>query len=159
GRFTSVPLVAVPPQPTTEAQKADAKRREARRKLIQDLTSETPKSNDLLPFVQRSALQTYTTIDRLKEIMNESRASYRFNDSVGDTEGQLREQLDLVARMIRANFGTRIFYVSIGGFDTHSDQRDKHEKLLGELGTAIATFFSQLDQPLPAPAPIDSSKP
>jgi uncharacterized protein (DUF1501 family) len=157
GRFTTVPqVVAVAQGAPGAAPSPDAKRREARRKLIQDLTRETPKTDNLLPFVQRSALQTYTTIDRLKEIMNENRAM-RFVDTVGDTEGQLREQLDLVARMIRANFGTRIFYVSINGFDTHSDQRDKHEKLLRELGGAIATFFTQVDNDQPAqPAPVQA---
>lgn len=148
--FTTV-TPSIEPQP---ANAGDAKRREARRKLIQDLTREAPASPNMLPFVQRSALQTYTTIDRLKQIMQESQNNqYRYFRNVGDDEqGQLRGQLDLVARMIRANFGTRIFYVSIGGFDTHSEQRAKHEGLLREIADAVANFFSQLDGVAPVAA-------
>lgn len=146
GTFTRVEAPAAP------ANDADAKRRAARRKLIDELTREAPAGAGLLPFVQRSALQTYTTIDRLKQIMQETRDNRFFRD-VGENEGQLEAQLQLVARMIRAEFGTRIFYVSIGGWDTHSDQREKHEKLLREVSSAITTLFVQLDAPDASPAP------
>jgi uncharacterized protein (DUF1501 family) len=135
--------------PAEKADDPEAKRRAKRRSLIQELTRDTPEAGNLLPFVQRSALQTYTTIDRLKEIMRDTRDDNRFFRNVGEDEGQLTAQLSLVAKMIRAEFGSRIFYVSIGGWDTHSEQREKHEKLLREVGSAIANFFSQLDQPTP----------
>ena len=62
--------------------------------------------------------------------------------------------------MIRAEFGSRIFYVSIGGWDTHSEQREKHEKLLREVGNAIASFIVQLDNPTPVvPAGVDLEVP
>jgi uncharacterized protein (DUF1501 family) len=82
GRFTTVPqVVAVAQNAPGAAPSPDARRREARRKLILDLTRETPKTDNLLPFVQRSALQTYTTIDRLKEILTPACAGRTRNRS------------------------------------------------------------------------------
>jgi uncharacterized protein (DUF1501 family) len=48
--------------------------------------------------------------------------------------------------MINADFGTRVFYLSIGGFDTHSEQLRQHEQLLGQIANAVAGFFAQLQQ-------------
>ena len=39
--------------------------------------------------------------------------------------------------MIAAGFGTRIFYVSIAGFDTHANQLQEHQQLLQQLADAV----------------------
>ena len=36
----------------------------------------------------------------------------------------LTGKMDLVARLIKQGFGTRVFYVALDGFDTHADQAD-----------------------------------
>src|SRR5207237_564046 len=41
---------------------------------------------------------------------------------------------------------TRVFYVSLDGFDTHSMQSEGHRKLMQELGDAISFFFQNLKQ-------------
>jgi uncharacterized protein (DUF1501 family) len=46
--------------------------------------------------------------------------------------------------MITADFGTRVFYLSVGGFDTHADQLRQHEQLLAQVGAAVAGFFDML---------------
>ena len=57
-----------------------------------------------------------------------------------DLAGQLR----MVARMIAAGLPTRVYYVSMGGFDTHANQLQTHENLMRNLGRALATFVSDL---------------
>lgn len=57
----------------------------------------------------------------------------------------LGRQLTLVARLINANLGVRVFNTSIGGFDTHSDQLGGHTQLLGTIDNAIDSFFANLD--------------
>jgi uncharacterized protein (DUF1501 family) len=53
-------------------------------------------------------------------------------------------QLRLIAQIIAANFGTKLFYTEIGGFDTHSNQVSQHEQLLGRVSAAIAAFHKDL---------------
>jgi uncharacterized protein (DUF1501 family) len=50
----------------------------------------------------------------------------------------------LIAGLIAHGFGTRIFYVSLDGFDTHAEQAASHQKLLADLADSIGTFFQTL---------------
>src|SRR5262249_3416010 len=76
------PLVAPPPAPVqAKPVVPEDKHRTARKKLIQDLAQATPEDDGLLQFVRRSSLQTYTTIDRLREITktdNSNRYAFYF---------------------------------------------------------------------------------
>lgn len=49
-----------------------------------------------------------------------------------------------VARVHVAGLGTRIFYTSQGGYDTHSNQLKDHTVLLSDLSIAISNFFQDL---------------
>ncbi|MBI1851013.1 MAG: DUF1501 domain-containing protein [Planctomycetes bacterium] len=51
-----------------------------------------------------------------------------------------------VARLVAANLPTRVYYVSLGGFDTHSDQKGRHERLLEGFGSAIRAFLADLEK-------------
>lgn len=42
--------------------------------------------------------------------------------------------------MIAADLPTRVYYVSLGGFDTHANQAGRHATLLEELGKALEQF-------------------
>src|SRR5262249_21391901 len=46
--------------------------------------------------------------------------------------------------LIGKGFGTRIFYVTLDGFDTHADQAPAHQRLLSDLATSIGEFFREL---------------
>ncbi len=56
----------------------------------------------------------------------------------------LAEQLDIVAQLITAGSPTRVYQVSMGGFDNHAQEKDTHARLLGELDAAIAGFMSAI---------------
>jgi uncharacterized protein (DUF1501 family) len=117
----------------------------ARRQLIENLAKLPPEPNDeLLQFVQHAAIQTYTRIDRLKKIMGERTRTNRY--VFQGQEGELGQNLSLIAQLISAEFGTRIFYVSLGGFDTHANQQQPHQQLLQQLANAVGNFFTQLEQ-------------
>lgn len=119
----------------------------ARRQLIEKLArpAEGDDSNNMLHFVQRRQLQTYTNIDRLHDVLGNYRGQNinRFqNRDRRASSGRLTEKLGLVAHLISKEFGTRVFYVTLGNFDTHSKQAQSHENLLRELGSGINNFFN-----------------
>jgi len=39
---------------------------------------------------------------------------------------------------------TRVYSASLGGFDTHADERGKQQKLLTDLDTALTPFVRRL---------------
>ena len=58
--------------------------------------------------------------------------------------GDLTAQLDIVAACIAANAPTRIYSVSLGGFDTHADEKDAQSRLLGQVDAAVSGFASKV---------------
>ncbi len=57
---------------------------------------------------------------------------------------KLSSQLSLVARLIGGGMSTRVYYVSQGGFDTHSGQVGSHARLLSELDSSLKAFVADL---------------
>jgi uncharacterized protein (DUF1501 family) len=64
--------------------------------------------------------------------------------ATGGANTPLRAQLGLVAQCVEAGVSTRVFSVSLGGFDFHADERDAQERILGELDTAVASFMERM---------------
>lgn len=76
----------------------------------------------------------------------QNKATYPSNNTLAD-------QLKIVARLIAGGLQSRVYVVSIGGFDTHASQVDTtdttqgtHATLLGRLSDAVAAFFDDLRQ-------------
>ena len=59
-------------------------------------------------------------------------------------QSELGRQLDLVASLIELGVPTRVYSVSLGGFDTHSDERGTQQRLLTELDRALSSFQARL---------------
>ncbi len=56
----------------------------------------------------------------------------------------LAKQLSMIGSMIRAGMKTRVYYASLGGFDTHANQVGGHTRLLRQFSDAIAAFQKDL---------------
>jgi uncharacterized protein (DUF1501 family) len=59
-------------------------------------------------------------------------------------QGALGDQLDLVAELIEAGVPTRAYSVSLGGFDTHADEKATQQRLLTELDKALVPFVQRM---------------
>jgi uncharacterized protein (DUF1501 family) len=112
--------------------------RKARRLLLEDLAAPgKADENDMVSFVQRRQVQTLTAVENLRELLQGQNGMFERGKG-------LAPKLQLIAGLIAKGFGTRIFYVSLEGFDTHADQATTHGQLLAELADAIAGFFQTL---------------
>jgi uncharacterized protein (DUF1501 family) len=56
----------------------------------------------------------------------------------------LAESLASIARLIAGGLETRVYMVSLGNFDTHSNQLGQHASLLGALSDGVAAFMDDL---------------
>lgn len=68
--------------------------------------------------------------------------NYKSEVEYGNT--QIAKSLRDVARVHLANLGTQIFFVSQGGYDTHSTQTPVQPVLIEDLSKAINDFFQDL---------------
>ena len=58
--------------------------------------------------------------------------------------GGLAQSLAAVARLVKGGLGSRIYAVSIGGFDTHSNQLNRQPELLRQIAEGVAAFYADL---------------
>jgi len=59
-------------------------------------------------------------------------------------QNNLKGQLDLVGRCVKAGVPTRVYSVSLGGFDTHADEKSSQQAQLGSFDTAVSGFLTDM---------------
>src|SRR5688500_5247788 len=94
-----------------------------------------------LDFLHRTAMYAQVSIDDILRVTR----SHQPGPGITYPRGELGEGLRLVAAMIRGGLSTRVYYVSLGGFDTHANQRGRHEQLLSRFAEAVDAFWRDLD--------------
>jgi len=103
--------------------------------------------SDKLDFLAKTIEQTNAYGGVIKEANDlGTNISTLYNDT-----DNLSQKLKLVARLIKGGLRTKIYVVSLGGFDTHADQvvenettTGEHAELLRELSEAIYAFQDDL---------------
>lgn len=112
---------------------------------IQDPAPNTPAGKEL-SYIRRISQQTqeYSNVIRSAAAKVTQQASYPIGNSLAD-------QLKIVSRLIAGGLKTRVYMVSIGGFDTHSLQVDanaketgNHAVLLQKVSDAVKAFMDDL---------------
>jgi uncharacterized protein (DUF1501 family) len=67
-----------------------------------------------------------------------------FRPAVQYPQTDLGRQLQNVAELLSGNFGTRVYYVSTAGFDTHANEKAQHDRLMTTVSDAISAFYQDL---------------
>jgi uncharacterized protein (DUF1501 family) len=93
-----------------------------------------------LAFLERVALDARVSSKKILEVAAKHKTTVQYDGS------PIARNLNLVSRMIAGGMPTRVYYVSHGGFDTHNQQVNSHDKLLGTLDSALKAFFADLKQ-------------
>ena len=95
-------------------------------------------ASDLLQFVQTRTTSALEVSRRIEA------AAKEYKTPVAYPETGLAHKLKQAAQLIDAGLSTRVYYVALDGFDTHSQQADAHAGLLSQLGDALAAFAEDL---------------
>lgn len=71
--------------------------------------------------------------------------AYRLGEnSISYSNNELSRQLSIVARLIKGQLGTKLYMVTLDGFDTHENQNIKHPQLMRTLTDAVSEFYNDL---------------
>jgi uncharacterized protein (DUF1501 family) len=92
------------------------------------------------------------TADYLYKTMSEtlSSAEYIYRQSNGHPTSatypatELGRNLKTISSLIQSDINTKVYYVSIGSFDTHTNQDAQQKRLFTELNDALKVFTSDL---------------
>lgn len=93
---------------------------------------------DQLKFLRGVANITYEYSGLIHEAYERGQNQVEYQDN------GFARQLALLARLIKGNLGTKVYMISMGGFDTHGNQPLAHERLMTNLSVAVQNFYDDL---------------
>jgi uncharacterized protein (DUF1501 family) len=89
-----------------------------------------------------SVSNTVTPVLKMPAPVSDELPTVNGGNAGGDSN--LAQQLDVVAKLIAAGSPTRVWSVSLGGFDTHANEANAQAALLGTVSAALSRFTSQM---------------
>jgi uncharacterized protein (DUF1501 family) len=116
----------------------DGGSRQLRESIHALVSRDKEQSGSLLGFMQSSTTSALATSERIAEAVRDYRTPIAYPESA------LATRLKTVAQLIDAELKTRIYYVELDGFDTHSQQAAAHSALLQQLSGAIRAFVEDV---------------
>jgi uncharacterized protein (DUF1501 family) len=96
--------------------------------------------NDLLGFLQASTDTAVAASERLEKALKKPDTESEFPQT------DLGEKLRVISRLILAGLSTRVYYVTLDGFDTHSQQAVAHAGLLRHWSDALDAFVRRMER-------------
>ncbi|MCG8614700.1 MAG: DUF1501 domain-containing protein, partial [Desulfobacterales bacterium] len=88
-------------------------------------------------FLTRTALDAQVSSEKIRSAMAKpTEQSY--------PNSRLARSLKMISAMIRAELGTRVYYASMSGFDTHAGQLGNHNRLMRDFAGAVSAFYKDL---------------
>jgi uncharacterized protein (DUF1501 family) len=98
----------------------------------------SPVGRDAAEFFRQSAVDAFQTAAELKSAVAGTKSTAQYPGTA------LGRQLQLVGQLIGSKLGTRIYYVSMGGFDTHSGEKSTHDRLMQQFNDGLDAFVKDL---------------
>lgn len=130
--------------PRTFGLDPEAGRRRGRRDplaLLERLAGPRPAADDHgnPGFLRQTLMDALVTERRVQAVLDRDRPEAEYPAS------GFARSLRHVAALIAAGLPTRVYFVSLGGFDTHSNQAGAHQNLLRTLSEGLAAFQRDLE--------------
>ena len=114
---------------------------EENRRLLEALVSRSgPAENDNAAYLQHTLMDSLVTEKKVQQVLGgyQPAATYPGNPFAASLRN--------VAALIASGLPTRVYFVSLSGFDTHSNQANQQANLLTTLSSGLAAFQKDLAQ-------------
>lgn len=105
-------------------------------------SQETQKLSDnpQLDFVRKIANSVTEGSDEIQNALKKSKSEISYPKT------GLAKNLEWMARLIKGNLNSKVYYTSLNGFDTHDNQINTHGRVLSELNDAVYSFYQDLKE-------------
>jgi uncharacterized protein (DUF1501 family) len=97
-------------------------------------------NNPQLDFVRKIANSLIEGSDEIQNALKQSKTEVSYPKT------GLSKNLEWIARLVKGNLNSKVYYTSLNGFDTHDNQLSMHERKLTELNDALFSFYQDLKQ-------------
>jgi uncharacterized protein (DUF1501 family) len=98
----------------------------------------TLSNNPHLDFVRKIANSVTEGSDEIQNALAQSTSEISYPKT------GLSKNLEWIARLIKGNLNSKVYYTSLSGFDTHDNQLATHQRKLSELNDAVYSFYTDL---------------
>jgi len=95
-------------------------------------------NEDNLGYLYKTMIETYSSADYIQQTSKTYNSSFEYPDSA------FAKQLKTVSKFINSGLKTRVYYVSLSGFDTHVGQKIQQARLLKQYADAVSAFVKDL---------------
>lgn len=104
----------------------------------ESMNAPAKKKSATLDFLERTVMDAQLSSDEIRNVTS------RYRGGVSYPGNDFGRQLQMVAQMIAGGLSTRVYYVSLGGFDTHSNMNQQHNRLMQVLSEGVSAFTKDL---------------
>lgn len=113
-----------------------------REPFFKDLVHDHPDhlNEDNLGYLYKTMIETYSSADYIQKTSK----TYQVTGNYPATG--LGNQLKTISKFINSGLQTRVYYVSLSGFDTHTGQQAQQGRQLKIYADAVAAFIKDLKQ-------------
>lgn len=119
----------------------DAKKlyNQTRSGLVEKLSHEKPDQHENVAYLYKTLAETVSSAEYVYDkakVSTTAAASY--------PSSELGKRLKTVSELIQSGVSTTVYYISIGGFDTHINQPGQQERLLTQYAEAVSAFTNDI---------------
>jgi uncharacterized protein (DUF1501 family) len=105
-------------------------------KQLKDLAPDNDQDN--VAYLYKTMAETYASAEYIFETSKTYKNNFEY------PKNNLAKQLKEIATFIGSGLNTRVYYASMGGFDTHVGQLNRQEKLLKDFSEGVTAFIQNL---------------
>ncbi|AXG73115.1 DUF1501 domain-containing protein [Flavobacterium arcticum] len=95
--------------------------------------------NPQLDFVRKIAGSVVDGAEELEKALGKATAT-----DVIYPDSKLAKNMEWMAKLIRGGLNSKVYYTSLSGFDTHSNQKSEHANRLEDVNDAVYTFYKDM---------------
>jgi uncharacterized protein (DUF1501 family) len=133
-----VPTVSSVPAYSVYRDPADSDGGNARMQALMNLYNSYPKTAPYAALLDTTALNAQEGSRQLHQV------DAQYQPAVTYPTGPFAAGLKVLAEAIVQGLGLRVGYVTLGGFDTHANQRQTHDTLMTTLANGLSAFYTDL---------------
>jgi uncharacterized protein (DUF1501 family) len=110
-------------------------------RLLSQVSKETgPAGGSELDYLYKTLAETASSADYLYQ------TSKVYKSAIAYPNTEFGKNLKTTAELINSGIESRVFYLSLAGFDTHVRQQEQQGKLLGDLSDGLGAFAEDLEK-------------
>jgi uncharacterized protein (DUF1501 family) len=107
-------------------------------KLLKQITSAHTSAHETVDYLYKTMAETLSSAEYIFKQSKKSPTNFKYPST------DLGKSLQTISSLIQSDINTKVYYVSVGSFDTHINQQTQQKRLFTQINDAVAAFTTDL---------------